>query len=115
MGGKVVGAYVSSDDSEVVVRMRNDRTVAVAKERIRQVVWRRPMRYSVVSGAAAGFALCSALTLTESDFVQPVGALIFGGACAGLGALAGFGVRALGRDRFVYRAPKPGRGPSKNS
>ena len=104
MDPKVVGTYVSSDGAHLVVRMRNDQTVTIPKDRIRQVVRKRPIRRAVLIGAAAGFAIMASLTLGTAGFAQPEAALYFGGIGAGLGALGGHAVRALRKNFIVYRA-----------
>ena len=113
MGPKVVGTYVSSDAAHLVVRMRNDQTVTIPKDRIRQVVRKRPIRRAVLIGAAAGFAIMASLTLGPDGFAQPAAALYFGGIGAGLGALGGHAVRALRKNFIVYRAENQDRRSSR--
>ena len=57
MGSKVVGDYVSSDDAGIVVRTKGGQEVAIAKERIREVVKRRWMRYAILIGTAVGASI----------------------------------------------------------
>ncbi len=108
MESKVVGTYVASDAGLLVVRMRNDQAVTISKDHIRQVVRKRRIRHAVKIGAAAGFAIMAGLTLGESDFIQPIAALYFGGVGAGLGTLGGFAVRALRENYIVYRVRESG-------
>ncbi len=103
-GQKVVADYVSSSASELVVRTSDGQIVTFPKERIQQVTRRRRMRKAVVVGAAVGATILAALTLAP-DYSQPAAALVFGGAGAGLGALAGLAVRVLGRGWNVYKVP----------
>ena len=109
MDPKVVGAYVSSDAGQLVVRMRNDQTVTIPKHQIRQVVRKRRIRHAVKIGAAAGFAIMAGLSLRESDLIQPASSLIIGGVGAGLGTLGGLAVRAVRGNYIVYRAENQGR------
>lgn len=104
MDPKVVGTYVSSDADSLIVRGENGLTVTIPKDRIRQVVWKRRIRHAVKIGAAVGFAIMAGLTLTDKDFAQPIAALIFGGAGAGIGALVGLAVRDVRGTYIVYRA-----------
>lgn len=113
MDPKVVGTYVSSDAGNLVVRMRNDQTVTIPKDRIRQVVRKRRIRRAVLIGAVAGSAIMAGLTLGESDFIQPAAALFYGAVGAGLGVLGGLAVRAVRGNYIVYRAENRGRSPSK--
>lgn len=112
MGAKVKGTYVSSDAGQLVVRMRNDQTVTIPKHEIRQVVRKGRIRHAVLIGAAVGFAIMAGLTIGQS-FNQPLGALIFGGAGAGLGTLGGLAVQAIGKSSIVYRAEKQDRRASR--
>ena len=86
MGPKVKGTYVSSDAAHLVVRRQSGQAVSIPKDHIRVVLGQRSVRHAVLIGAAAGFAVMAILT-SGWDLVQPLGALIFGGAGAGLGAL----------------------------
>ena len=104
MDPKVVGAYVSSDADSLIVRRENGLTVTIPKDRIRQVVWKRRIRRSVLIGAVAGAAIMAGLTLTDEDFAQPIAALMYGGAGAGIGALGGLAVRGVRGIHVVYRA-----------
>ena len=112
MDPKVVGTYVSSDAGQLVVRMRNDQAVTISKDQIRQVVRKGRIRHAVLIGAAAGFAIMAGLTIGQG-FNQPLGALIFGGAGAGLGTLGGLAVQAMGKSSIVYRAEKQDRRASR--
>ena len=103
MGLKVKGTYVSSDAGQLVVRRQSGQAVSIRKDHIRQVVLKRRIRHAVKIGAAAGFAVMASLTLTDKDFAQPIAALYFGGAGAGLGALVGFAVRAARKNYIVYQ------------
>ena len=55
------------------------------------------MRRAHWIGLVAGFALVALLTSGESDFQQPSAAFAYGAMGAGLGYLAGLGVRAVGQ------------------
>ena len=115
MGPRVAGTYVSSDAGHLVVRKRNDQAVTLPKDHIRLVVRKRRVRHAVWIGAAAGFILMAGWTLGEGDFDQPRAALVVGGIGAGLGALGGLGVRAIGLGiaPVVYKAENQGPGASK--
>ena len=106
MDPKVVGTYVSSDAGHLIVRMRNDQTVTIPKDQIRQVVRKRRIRHAVKIGAAAGFAIMAGLSLRESDLIQPAGNLIIGGVGAGLGTLGGLAFRSLQANYIVYQAER---------
>lgn len=114
MGRKVVGTYVSSDATGIVVRLRNDQELELSKERVRSVTRRKRMRHAVLIGAGIGFAALGLPSVAEADFTQPAGILLFGGIGAGLGALGGLLARGIGRTMVVYRAPKRPRGQSGN-
>ena len=86
MGPKVKGAYVSSDADGLIVRRQNGQEATISKDRIRQVARKRRVRNTVLIGTVAGFAIGAGLT-SGKDFVQPHAALLFGGICAGIGAL----------------------------
>ena len=113
MGPKVKGAYVSSDAAHLVVRRQSGQAVSIPKDHIRQVVLKRRIRHAVKIGAAAGFAVMASLTLTDKDFAQPIAALYFGGAGAGIGALVGFAVRAARKNIIVYKAENQDVGASR--
>ena len=113
MGNKVFATYVSSDATGIVVRLKNDQELEISKDRIRSVIRRKRMRNAVLIGAVAGFAVMAALTLDPAaDLIQPLGALLFGGIGAGIGAASGGLVRHIGRNMTVYQAAKPSRGQS---
>lgn len=102
MGPKVKGAYVSSDADRLIVRRQNGQEATISKDRIRQVARKRRVRNTVLIGTVAGFAIGASLT-SGKDFVQPHAALLFGGICAGLGALGGLAARGGGIHSVVYQ------------
>ena len=104
MGSKVLATYVSSDAAKIVVRLENDQKLEIPKERVRSVIRRKRMRNAVLIGASAGFAVMALLTLSFSDFIQPLGALAFGSVGAGIGAGGGGLVQLVGQTMIVYRA-----------
>ena len=103
MGPKVKGVYVSSDADRLIVRKQNGQAVTIPKDQIRRVVQKGRIRHAGLIGAAAGFAIGAGLS-TTGGFRQPLGALLIGGAFAGIGALIGFAVQVGGRHFVVYQA-----------
>ena len=113
MGNKVFATDVSSDATGIFVRLKNDQELEISKDRIRSVIRRKRMRNAVLIGAVAGFAVMAALTLDPAaDLSQPLGALLFGGVGAGIGAASGGPVRFDGHNMTVYQAAKLSRGRS---
>ena len=102
-GKKVKGLLLRADVRSVRVETK-DGDIEIPRDTVRALsVRRRGWKKAPWIGAAIGFGVVAALTTREADFVQPAGALLFGGAGAGLGALAGLGARILGQNKLVYR------------
>ncbi|MFN0106061.1 MAG: hypothetical protein ACKV2U_28725 [Bryobacteraceae bacterium] len=99
---KIKGTLVSSDDAGITVRTAGgERTIA--KANVSRVTTKRSIRRAVLVGAAAGVGVY-AIFAPRTDFV-PVGHLVFGGAFAGIGALAGWGLGVAGRTTIIYKVP----------
>ena len=106
LGPKVKGSLISALPESIIVETKAGQ-ITVAKSEVREVRARRSkMRRAHWIGLVAGFALVALLTSGESDFQQPSAAFAYGAMGAGLGYLAGLGVRAVGQNALVYRAPK---------
>ena len=110
LGPKVKGSLISALPEFIIVETKAGQ-ISVAKSEVREVRARRTkMRRAPWIGLGAGFALVALLTSREGDFQQPSAAFAFGAAGAGLGFVAGLGVRAIGQNALVYRAPKKATG-----
>lgn len=106
LGPKVKGSLISVLPESIIVETKAGQ-ITVAKSEVREVRARRSKtRRAHWIGLGAGFALVALLTLIEEDFQQPAAAFAFGAVGAGLGYLGGLGVRAIGQNALVYRAPK---------
>jgi hypothetical protein len=67
---------------------------------------REGMRYAPAIGAAAGGFVFAVLMAGAGEDIVASGKAMFVGIGAGIGALGGWGVAALGRNRLIYQAPR---------
>ncbi len=103
---KLKGHFVSSDDSGMTVQLANGKTETIAKTDVRKVLAEREsMKYARLIGAAAG-GIVFAVLMAKTDDIVASGKAMFVGIGAGIGALGGWGVGALGRHRLIYEVPK---------
>ena len=102
---KIKGTFLSSDDAGITVRTAAGER-AIVKANVFRVTTNRSVRRSVLIGAAAGLGVYAIViaAVEDSDF-SPFGHLDFGGAFAGIGALAGWAVGTVGRSKIIYKAP----------
>jgi len=99
--------FVSSDQSGITVE-HGGKSETIARANVRKVQAERgPMRYAPLIGAAAGGAVFAAVLAKSGLDIVPSGKALFAGVGAGIGALGGLGIRALGRYSLIYEAPKP--------
>ena len=106
LGPKAKGSLISALHEFIIVETKTGQ-ISVAKSEVWEVrARRRKMRRAPWIGLGAGFAMGALLTSGEGDFQQPSAAFAFGAVGAGLGYLAGLGVRAIGQNALVYSAPK---------
>lgn len=104
---KLKGRFVSSDDSGITVEFANSKSETIAKTDVRKVrAERESMKYALLIGTAAG-GMVFAVLMAKTDDIVASGKAMFIGIGAGIGALGGWGVGALGRHKPIYEAPKP--------
>ncbi len=101
---KVKGTFVSSDDAGITIRTRGGGYETISKESVRKVTTSRErLAYAPLVGAAAGAAVYA---MAPSNDASAAGHMILAGMTAGIGALGGLAVWALGKTKLVYEAPK---------
>lgn len=103
---KLKGRFVSSDDSGITVEFANSKSETIAKTDVRKVrAERKSMKDTPLIGTAAG-GIVFAVLMAKTDDIVASGKAMFIGIGAGIGALGGSGVGALGRHKLIYEAPK---------
>jgi hypothetical protein len=106
-GKRLKGTLTRANERSIVVQTANGEE-EVPREAVRRLLLRRRgWGKAPWIGAAIGFGAFAAWIAGVDDFNQPSASLTFGAAGAGLGALGGLGVRALARNKLIYRAAAP--------
>lgn len=103
----VKGTFIGRDDDAITMRLKSGASESISRQAIGKLTAKRnAYKYAPLIGAVAGATTLGVIASRPRMDFTGTAVAAFAAVGAGIGALAGWAVKAVGDDELIYQAPK---------